>query len=68
MLLNEFLKEHRKGVEQTRINQEQQVTIAELKSQLQSVIATIKKQSAQLQQIKAQLATNKADPRLVDIN
>src|SRR5205809_2969404 len=32
MLLNEFLKEHRKVEEQVRANQEQQITITELKS------------------------------------
>ena len=34
MLLNEFLKEHRKVEEQTRQNQQQEVTISELKSAL----------------------------------
>src|SRR6202023_4429477 len=34
MLLNEFLKEHRKVEEQQRINQQQEATITQLKSAL----------------------------------
>jgi hypothetical protein len=32
MLLNEFLKKHRKVEEQSRVNQEQEAVIAQLKS------------------------------------
>ena len=42
MLLNEFLKEHRK-------NKEQEKTIAELKSGMTALIATLKEQAAQIQ-------------------
>jgi uncharacterized coiled-coil protein SlyX len=42
MLLNEFLKEHRK-------NEEQEKTIAELKSAVTALIATVKEQAAQIQ-------------------
>ena len=42
MLLNEFLKEHRK-------NEEQQATIARLEKQLETVTATVQKLSAQLE-------------------
>src|SRR5205085_12611521 len=65
MLLNEFLKEHRKGVEQTRINQEQQVTIAELKSQLHAVTAALKEQAFQIQKLNAQLGADKSASRVV---
>jgi hypothetical protein len=41
MLLNEFLKEHRK-------NEEQKATIARLQTQLETVVATLQKVSAQL--------------------
>jgi hypothetical protein len=49
MLLNEFLKEHRK-------NEEQQATIAQLKSGMEALIATVKEQAAQIQKVSAQLA------------
>ena len=42
MLLNEFLKEHRK-------NEEQEATIARLEKQLETVTATLQKVSAQLE-------------------
>ena len=41
MLLNEFLKEHRKGEEQNRKIQEQDITIAELKSVVENLAATV---------------------------
>jgi Chaperone of endosialidase len=49
MLLNEFLKEHRK-------NEEQEATIAELKSGMTALAATVKEQAAQIQKVSAQLA------------
>ena len=48
MLLNEFLKEHRK-------NEEQEKTIAELKSGMTALTATVKEQAAQIQKVSAQL-------------
>jgi trimeric autotransporter adhesin len=50
MLLNEFLKEHRK-------NEEQEKTIAELKSGMTALAATVKEQESQIQKVSAQLAT-----------
>ena len=50
MLLNEFLKEHRK-------NEEQEKTIAELKSGMTALAATVKAQASQIQKVSAQLAT-----------
>jgi hypothetical protein len=52
MLLNEFLKEHRK-VEQ------QEVTIANLKRGMQDVTAHLKNQAAQIQKVSTQLELNK---------
>jgi hypothetical protein len=49
MLLNEFLKEHRKV-------QEHEKTIAELKSGMTALAATVKEQAAQIQKVSAQLA------------
>ena len=49
MLLNEFLKEHRK-------NEKQEKTIAELKSGMTALVATVKEQASQIQKVSAQLA------------
>ena len=49
MLLNEFIKEHRK-------NQEQEKTIAELKSGMRALAATVKEQASLIQKVSAQLA------------
>jgi hypothetical protein len=62
MLLNEFLKEHRK-------NEEQEATIGQLKKELQTNAAHHQKQidalSAALQKVSAQLALSKAAPQPV---
>jgi hypothetical protein len=59
MLLNEFIKEHRKVEEQARINQKQEATIAGLKSALE-------KQAAQLQEVSERLEAASLPPRLVE--
>src|SRR5262249_35407678 len=48
MLLNEFLKEHRK-------NEKQEAAIAELKAELATLSTTLKEQAAQIQKVSAQL-------------
>jgi uncharacterized coiled-coil protein SlyX len=48
MLLNEFLKDHPK-------NEEQERTIAELKSGMTALLATVTEQAAQIQKVTAQL-------------
>jgi uncharacterized coiled-coil protein SlyX len=58
MLLNEFLKEHRKVAEQ-------EATIAELKREIVSLTATVKGQAAQIQKVSAQLELNKPAPQTV---
>ena len=65
MLLNEFLKEHRKVEtqdrrieEQAQINQKQQAIISRLE-------AGLKEQATQLQKLTARLAGNEMAPRLV---
>ena len=55
MLLNEFLKEHRK-------NEEQEKTIADLKSGMTALATTVKEQATQIQKVSAQLAA--ASPSL----
>jgi len=59
MLLNEFLKEHRK-------NKEQQATIAQLKSGMETLTATVKEQAAQIQKVSAQLEASKPAPQVVN--
>jgi len=65
MLLNEFLKEHKK-IEQ------QQASIADLKStvvlqkkEMQVLTAQLKEQAVQIQKVSAQLEMNKAAPQVV---
>jgi trimeric autotransporter adhesin len=65
MLLNEFLKEHRKIEEQERRAQQQDSTVAELKSQVQVLTAALKEQAAQIQKVSAQLELSKTVPQTV---
>jgi hypothetical protein len=58
MLLNEFLKEHRK-------NERQEVTIAELKAEIATLAVTVKEQAAQIQKVSAQLELSKSAPQRV---
>ena len=57
MLLNEFLKEHRKVEEQSREILKQRATITELKKGMATVVAELKEQASQIQKVSAQLAT-----------
>jgi hypothetical protein len=52
MLLNEFLKEHRKV-------QEQQATIAQLKKQMETVVASLKEHDSKIHRVSAQTETSK---------
>jgi hypothetical protein len=72
MLLNEFLKEHRKVEEQGRKEQELEATIAQLKSTvaqqqegMEVFTATLKEQASQIQKVSAQLELSKPAPRTV---
>ena len=65
LLLNEFLKEHKKV-------EEQQVSIADLKStvalqkkEMQVLTAQLKEQAAQIQKVSAQLEASKPAPKVV---
>jgi hypothetical protein len=65
MLLNEFLKEHRKV-------EEQDATIAQLKSvateqqkEMKELRTSLKEQAAQIQKVSARLEADKATPRIV---
>jgi hypothetical protein len=56
MLLNEFLKEHRRVEEQSCEILEQRATITELKRGMATVVAELKEQGSQIQNVSAQLA------------
>ncbi|PYJ93442.1 MAG: hypothetical protein DME62_08830 [Verrucomicrobia bacterium] len=58
MLLNEFLKEHKKV-------EEQGATITELKKEIGSLTATVKEQAAQIQKVSAQVEMSKPTPKVV---
>jgi exosome complex RNA-binding protein Rrp42 (RNase PH superfamily) len=58
MLLNEFLKEHRKAVEEHRKVEEQGASIAQLKKQIEALTATVQK-------VSEQIALRKSAPQLV---
>ncbi len=69
MLLNEFLKEHKKVEQQDRRIREQETMITQLKNELQATAASQQKQieslNAGLQKVSAQLELNKAAPQTV---
>ena len=65
MLLNEFLKEHRKVEEQSREILEQRATITELKKAMETVIARVDERASQIQKVSDQLAAkNSSGSRL----
>jgi hypothetical protein len=61
MLLNEFLKEHRKVTEQG-------ATIAKQQDEIKALTAAVKEQGTQIQKVGAQLALDKSVRRIVDNN
>jgi hypothetical protein len=63
MLLNEFLKEHRK-VEAQRKDFE--VAIAQQQSEIAALTATVKDQALQIQKVSAQLEASKPAPQMVN--
>jgi hypothetical protein len=61
MLLNEFLKEHKRV-------EEQQATIAELKKAIARLAAKDEEQAAQIQKVSAQLEASKPAPQVAENN
>src|SRR5882724_6241175 len=57
MLLNEFLKEHKKV-------EDQQASISQLRSEMQTMVAQLKEQAAQIQKVSAQLEVRKPAPQV----
>jgi hypothetical protein len=58
MLLNEFLKAHRKI-------REQEATISQLKKGMEVFATTLKEQAAQIQKVSAQLEAGRSAPQVV---
>ena len=58
MMLNEFLKEHKKV-------QELQATVAQQQKGMEALIAQVKEQAAQIQKVSAQMKINKPAPQVV---
>ena len=72
MLLNAFLKQHRKVEQQAREMRQQrkdfEATIAELKKQIEAVAAHSKKQDANVQRVSAQIDLSRSVTKLADDN
>jgi hypothetical protein len=58
MLLNEFLKEHRK-------NEEQQATITDLKAEITTLGAMVKEQDAKIQRVNDKIELSESAPQTV---
>jgi hypothetical protein len=65
MLLNEFLKEHRKVEAQNRRMQEQEATIAQLKKEVETLVAHVKGQDSKIQRVSDQVEMKTVTPQLV---
>jgi hypothetical protein len=65
MLLNEFLKEHRKVEEQSRKIQEQDATITRFKKEMQTIVARLKEQDSKIQRVSARLELQTVPSRTV---
>jgi len=79
VLLNEFLKEHRKVEEQAREMQEQKSTVSQLKTTvveqqaiiaqqqkgMEALTAQLKEQAAQIQKVSEQLETTNSAPQVI---
>jgi hypothetical protein len=75
MLLNEFLKKHRKGEEQdrklesqARTIQQQQDTIAYLKREVEMLVDRVKEHDSKIQKVTDRIELNQTAPQLVDID
>jgi len=65
MLLNEFLKEHRKVQQQDRRIQKHEATIAELKREVETMIAHSKVQDAKIQRVSNQVQASNSAAQVV---
>ena len=63
MLLNEFLKEHRKVED---LKKDFQATVAQQQKEIAALAATVKERAAQIQKVSAQLEASKPTPQVVN--
>ena len=68
MLLNEFLKEHKKVEAQNRRIRGQEATIAELKKEMETVVARLKEQDSKIQKVSDQIELKNPAPQVVQNN
>src|ERR1700730_1472949 len=72
MLLNEFLKEHRKVEEQkatiAQLRQDFQFRLAEQQKQTEALTAGLKEQAAQIEKVSAKLELSKGTPSMIANN
>ena len=75
MLLNEFLKEHRKVEDQNgtlqdqaRKIEEQEATIVQLKNEMETLVARLKEQDAKIQKVSAQVEISSRGPQTASTN
>src|SRR5262249_15875070 len=72
MLLNEFLKEHRKVEQQeatiTQQRKDFEAAIAQQQNEINALTATVKEQAAQIQKVSAEFALQKPSPQTVANN
>jgi len=67
MLLNEFLKEHRKVQEQDRKMQDQEATIAQMKKGMDALVAHIKEQDSKIQKVSDRVEMRKGAAQVATI-
>ena len=65
MLLNEFLKQHRKMDEQQARITKQDGIIAQQQAEIKAISASVKEQASQIRKVRAEVAVSKAAPQLV---
>ena len=68
MLLNEFLKEHRKVEEQSGKQQKLEATVAQQQKEIRDLTTVLKVQAAQIQKVSDQLKVQALTPRVVANN
>ena len=65
MLLNEFLKEHRRVEQQDRRIREQEITITDLKKEMETVVVRLKEHDSKFVRVSEQLQRSPSEPQLV---
>jgi uncharacterized membrane protein (DUF106 family) len=65
MLLNEFLKDHKKLEKQAREIQEQRATISELKKAMETAVARLGEQDSKIQRVSDQVEISKLATRRI---